>query len=107
MPAGLDENDRTVRLETCVKIIVEPIPNLVTHRLALGLGTALNRVVNNDQARTVTGHSAADTHRSQPAAGGCFPLGLGIGPARGEWEWGICRVRRVWRVWRVWRVGRT
>ena len=87
VPAGLDENDRAAGFETRVEIVPIPIPDAVAKRFALGLGPVFHGIVDHDQIRPKTGHTAANTHRSQPAADGRSPLCSSIdGPLRGEWE---------------------
>src|SRR5262249_43833638 len=41
------------------KVVGEPVPGLVAHRLARGLGAALERIVDHANIKRLAGHSAA------------------------------------------------
>src|SRR5205807_4678704 len=76
VPAGLDEDDRPVRFETRVKVVVKPVPDIVAIGRALGLGPALDRVVDHYQAGPKTRHPRTHPDRPQSAPRRRLPLRL-------------------------------
>ena len=78
VPAGLDEDDLAVGLEAGVEVVVEPVPDAVAAGFAFRLGAALYGVIDDYKVRAVAGDSRTDADRTNAAALGRFPFGLGI-----------------------------
>ena len=74
MPAGLDEDDRGVRFEARVEVVVVPIPEPVAVGFAFGLCTALYRIVDDDKLAAETCDARTDADRLHSAAKRRFPL---------------------------------
>jgi len=74
VPAGLDQDDRGIWLKTCIKIVIEPVPDSLSIGLALSLGPALYRVIDYHKICSKACYSSADTDRSDSSAKTGFPL---------------------------------
>ncbi len=78
VPAGLDEDDRGIRFQPGVDVVVEPVPDAVAMGLALGVGSVADRVVDDDQPGAKTGDTGSDTDGTDAASVGRFPFGCGV-----------------------------
>jgi hypothetical protein len=74
VPAGLDEDDRTVWFQSRVEVVSVPIPDAFSVCCAFRLGTVLYRVVNDHELRAETGYAGSDPDGFDSSAEGGFPL---------------------------------
>ena len=75
-------------------IVVEPVPEVIAHRLRLGLGTALDGIVNDYQIGSKPRDTGPDTDRTDTAAVCGFPFGIGVDATRAEIHRRVAETRR-------------
>ena len=74
MPPGLDQDDRSVRFQAGVDVVVEPIPHLVAISLALRIRTVPHRIVYHYKARTESRNARSYANRPNRSAAARFPF---------------------------------
>src|SRR4051812_40131151 len=74
MPPGHRHDDRAVRLEARVEILVEPFPDAVAVALAIRFLPALERVIEEDEASRQSRDARTNPDRAHAPAFGRFPI---------------------------------